>query len=102
MHYRAYGVTVASDVPLPELETIEPRPPDLVVVGGPDVADRSAWRWVARRPDDGAAPWLSVGVGDGARLLAFGGGIDFTVSDDLATIVCHRNDGIAARRCVIC
>ena len=83
MFYRAYGLTLASALPLPELAAaVAPDAtgaPDLAIDLATDCLDGSAWTPLP--PPDGEGPWLAVAYRAGAHRLRFEGGGTFVVSD---------------------
>jgi hypothetical protein len=84
--YRAYGLTIASAMPLPELAST-PAPGARAATAAPDIAidlatgpvDEAAWTTLPSSEDD--SPWLSVSRRLGAHRLRFEDGGTFVVWD---------------------
>jgi hypothetical protein len=80
VNYRAYGVTIASSMPLPELSRSRDSTADLSVTLERGRIDETGWTWIQRGDgDDGS--WLDVARRTGAHRLRFDSGGDFLVSD---------------------
>ena len=80
MNYRVYGLSLASTIPLPELQPADD-PATIDFAMGRGEVPRDGWRWLPVRQTTDGSPWLALGArADGAYLLAFAGGVDFTVS----------------------
>jgi hypothetical protein len=80
VNYLAYGVTIASSMPLPELSRSHGGAADLSVTLERGRIDETGWTWIQRGDSHGGS-WLDVGRRTGAHRLRFDSGGDFVVSD---------------------
>ena len=79
--YRAYGHTLASDRPLPELPPSE-APADITVTWNARSGMARDTRWTTLWRFSTEEPWVTTARVNGARYLRFGRFADVTVSGD--------------------
>lgn len=89
--YSAYGHSLASEIPLPELEATGHRPDIFIIESSePAAPEPSSRRWLLEA--DGST-WLVVGEGAEGTVLCFPGVADFSVDIGARRITCHLNGG---------
>jgi len=80
MTYRAYGRTIASDRPLPELETTK-APADITVSWDSHTHVADGARWTTLWRFSTGEPWVTTARANGVRHLRFGRFADVALSD---------------------
>lgn len=80
MKYRAYGRTLESDRPLPELEPIEAGPADLRLAWGAIVRAPAGLHWTTLWRFSDGEPWVTSARDGSAHHFRFGRFADFRVS----------------------
>src|SRR5438094_5075126 len=94
--YRAFGLTISSDIPLPELQPIQAGAADCafrMAVGAAPI-DRSEPEWVHRSLRADASVWLAIGHRGAAHIIGFPGIAEFSISPDGAEIQARRGRGV--------
>ena len=96
--YSVAGLTLASEVPLPELASAAPDcHADWTFQLGSARARPPRGRWFHRWTAPHGRPWLSFGRDDGAYVLRFAHTATFRVSHATGTIVCEGAPRVPAR-----
>ena len=90
MHYRAYGITLFSTIPFPELTPIPALRATLTFRLGSGRIDSRGWVERTPRLRSEGEPWLVVARQGRAYCLRFGESADLVIMQDRRTIVGYR------------
>jgi hypothetical protein len=86
MTYRAYGLRLESDRPLPELEIADGSNPDWRIAWVAVVRPPRGARWTTLWRFSDGEPWVTVARAASARYFRFGRFADFRISGDLIEV----------------
>ena len=94
--YRAFGLTISSDIPLPELEPIPAGAADcafrMAVAAAP--RDRSEPEWVHLSLRADGSVWMAIAHRGAAHVIRFPGMAEFSISPDGSEIQARRGRGV--------